>query len=148
MENYGITTSILRFTNIYGLGFPYKQSITIVHKFLLQALLNQTLTVYGGSQERDFVNVHDVCNAIDYCLNDIVEGTRYVGSGQLISILDFAKLIRQIFHDLYGRDVTIAVIEKELSEEQYEVPDEHMNWNWKPRITLEEGIKQILNQLN
>jgi len=145
---YGFQASILRFANIYGLGFPNKKTVTIVHKFLLQALLNQNLTVYGGDQVRDFVNLDDVCEAIKYCLGNEVQGIRYVGTGHQTSIMELAYTIKEIFREEYDREVTIAKIEKDIHEEQGVVPSEHFDWGWKAKIGLKDGLKQILAKLS
>ena len=146
-KKYGLGVSILRFANIYGLGFPYKRGLTIVHKFLLQALLNQNLTVYGGDQLRDFVNLDDVCEAIKYCLDNEVNGIRYVGTGKETTILDLAYTIHDIFREDYGREVNIAIVDKDIHEEEGVIPAEHFDWTWKAHIGLKDGLRQLLAKL-
>jgi len=147
-EKYGFDASILRFANIYGLGFPYKKTVTALHKFLLQALMNQPITVYGGNQKRDFIYIDDVCRAILYCLNNEVQGIRYVGTRKFTSILELARIIQEIFKHDYNRHVTIVrLVDDETREEQWNIPDKHHDWQWKARTKLKIGIRNILSKL-
>jgi len=148
-EKYGFNTSILRFANIYGPGFPYKKTVTALHKFLLQALMNEPLTVYGGNQKRDFIYIDDVCRAILYSLNNEVQGIRYVGTRKFILILELARLIQEIFKHDYNRHVTIArLVDDKIKGERWNIPNEHHNWDWKARIKLKIGIRNILSRLH
>ena len=59
---YGITTSALRFTNIYGPGMQHKDSF--VPRMMRAALSGGGVQIYGdGLQRRDFVAVADVVRA-------------------------------------------------------------------------------------
>jgi len=147
-RKYGFDASILRFANIYGLGFPYKKTVTALHKFLLQALMNQPITVYGGNQKRDFIYIDDVCRAILYCLNNEVQEIRYVGTRKFTTILELANLIKAIFKHDFNRGVVVnRVIDEEIKEKEWTVPKEHYNWNWKARVRLKQGIRNILSKL-
>lgn len=60
---FGVDTVVLRFGNVYGEGSSKKASV--VAKFIKQALLDETLEIYGdGSQTRDFIYLGDLIQAV------------------------------------------------------------------------------------
>lgn len=61
---FGVETVALRFGNVYGEGSGHKQSV--VAKFIKQAMLGETLELYGdGTQTRDFIHISDLIAAIE-----------------------------------------------------------------------------------
>lgn len=146
-ENYGLKTSILRFANIYGPGFLYKKKLTVIHKFVLQALLDYPLTVVGnGLQLRDFVYVDDVCQAILYALEHKTSGIRYVGWNDNISIGDLADFISTVMDIFFDKKIVIThtYVEHEEEPQKIYIPKQHLNWKWRPNVDLNEGIENIL----
>lgn len=92
-QEYDLDYTIFRFFNTYG---P-KQSVDFVmSKFILAALKNRDITIYGdGSQTRTFCYIDD---NIDACLsafnNDIfVNDTVNVGNNEEVTILELAQII-------------------------------------------------------
>jgi UDP-glucose 4-epimerase len=62
-RSYGLATTALRFSNVYGPYSYHKGSV--VAAFCKRALAGEPLIVYGdGSQTRDFVFVDDLCRGI------------------------------------------------------------------------------------
>jgi UDP-glucose 4-epimerase len=60
---FGVETVTLRFGNVYGPSSGHKMSV--VAKFIKQALAGETLEIYGdGSQTRDFIFIADLVDAI------------------------------------------------------------------------------------
>jgi UDP-glucose 4-epimerase len=79
--SYGMKTSALRFSNVYGPRSYHKGSV--VARFLKNVLAGKEIQVYGdGEQTRDFVYVDDICRAILQALSTNVGGQSYqLGSG-------------------------------------------------------------------
>jgi len=144
-KEYGLNYTILRFFNTYG---PKQSQHIVISKFIKQALTNMPITINGdGQQTRTFCyiddNVDATINALtnNLFINDVVN----IGSDVEIKIIDLAKLIinitgskSNIIHlpplkegDMKGRRPEITKMKKLLN---------------KPLITLEEGIKKILNE--
>lgn len=70
-HTFGIETVALRFGNVYGPGSRHKNSV--VATFIRQAILGETLEIYGdGRQTRDFIYIDDLIQAI--CLAISVDG--------------------------------------------------------------------------
>lgn len=87
---------VVRLANVYG-GYKYlKKKQTCVKQFITQYNINEPFIIHGdGQQERDFVHVEDVVEAI-YRIIDIQPDYFEpidIGTGKGISILD----LRQMF---------------------------------------------------
>ncbi|MEI2298794.1 NAD-dependent epimerase/dehydratase family protein [Ensifer sp. MJa1] len=96
-EVYGLSTTGLRFFNVFGPGqdpsSPYSGVIT---KFAQRLKNNENITIYGdGEQTRDFVYVDDVVEALIRAVSGNREGATVVNvcSGVETTINDLAKIM-------------------------------------------------------
>lgn len=91
--SYGIATTALRFTNIYGPGMGRKDSF--IPRLMRAALAGEGVEVYGdGAQSRDFVHVDDVVQGILAACDKEYTGTAIIGSGRSISVLELIDAVR------------------------------------------------------
>jgi len=142
-QEYDLDYSIFRFFNTYG---PNQSTDFVVARFLAAALKNQDITIYGdGSQTRTFTYVDDTIDACLACLytdqyvNDVIN----IGSDQLYTILDLAKLIINITNSNSKIIHLPPLKDGDMTRRQ---PD---NSNMKivldrPLITLEEGLRKMI----
>ncbi|MBK0869146.1 NAD-dependent epimerase/dehydratase family protein [Saccharopolyspora sp. HNM0986] len=90
---YGIATTALRFTNIYGPGMNHKDSF--IPRLMRAALSGGGVEVYGdGAQSRDFVHVDDVVQGILAAWDKQYTGPAIIGSGRSISVLELIEAVR------------------------------------------------------
>ena len=94
-QELGLKFIIIRFFNIYG---PFIEG-RVIDKFILNALKNKKITVYGdGKQTRCFLYISDCINAIikvlrsKNCINDSFN----IGNMQQTSVNDLLKKILKI----------------------------------------------------
>ena len=93
-ETYGIQTSVLRLSNIYGPGSLHKGSA--VAGLLKAGLREGRLLVTGdGLQTRDFLYVDDAASAFVLAVAGQRPGEFIVSSGRSLSILDVARMVAQ-----------------------------------------------------
>ena len=98
-ELYGVTTTCLRYFNVYGSRMPTTgQYAPVIGLFLKMRNQNKPLTIVGdGQQERDFIHVSDVINANILAMrgqDSTNEDPVYnIGFGKSFKILDIAKHI-------------------------------------------------------
>jgi UDP-glucose 4-epimerase len=90
---YGMKTSALRFSNVYGPRSYHKGSV--VAQFFKNILAGKDILVYGdGTQTRDFIYVDDICRAIVLALSGNQGGQIYqIGSGTATSINTLLRLM-------------------------------------------------------
>lgn len=92
-QEYGLDYTIFRFFNTYG---PLQSEDFVISKFVLQALRNEDITIYGdGNQTRTFFYIDDNLDVTENVLdNDIwVNDVANVGSDVEISINNLAEII-------------------------------------------------------
>jgi UDP-glucose 4-epimerase len=142
---YGLNTISLRFFNVYG---PRSRTSgtygAVFGVFLAQKLAGKPYTIVGdGNQTRDFTYVTDVVNAIMKAVNSNFSGEIFnVGSGSTYSVNRIVELL--------GGE-KIEYIPKRPGEPDCTLADITKIKNmlgWSPRITIEEGIMELLNNID
>lgn len=150
-SQYGCNFISVMPTNLYGPNDNYDLQTSHVLPALLrkfhEAKINndEKVLMWGtGKPIREFLHVDDLADACLFLMNNYSEqGFINVGSGQEISILNLALLIKEIV-GFQGS------IEQDLSKPDG-TPRKLMDnsklrkLGWKPLITLKEGIKRVYN---
>jgi len=97
--SYGLATTVLRFSNVYG-PFSYHKG-SVVAAFMKRIMEGEPLVVYGdGEQTRDFVYVGDLADGIVRALAAGSAGEVFhLGSGTETSINELARRIVALFPD-------------------------------------------------
>lgn len=148
-KNYGLKAYVGRYHNVYGplgtwRGGREKSPAALCRK-VAEVENNGTIDVYGdGEQTRSFLYIDDCVEATKkFIRNDTFFGPVNIGSEEMISINNFAKLIANVAGKkvnlnhidgptgVRGRSSHNALIEKELG--------------WKPTHTLKQGITKLYN---
>ena len=129
-----------RFFNVYGprqnmLG----QYSAVFGSFLRQKRTNKPLTVVGdGKQTRDFIHVDDLTNAfIKVAKSRLVNKIYNLGSGKETSINKIANLFG-------GKKIFIPKRPREPKRSLANISKIKKDINWKPTITIQEGVKRLL----
>ena len=129
-----------RFFNVYGPRLNTSgQYSAVIANFLSQMKTKKPLTLVGnGKQTRDFIHVDDLANAFIKVIKSNLANRIYnLGSGKRTSINTIAKIFggkRKFVPNRPGEPKnSLANISKAKKE-----------INWKPKITIEEGIKKLI----
>ncbi len=114
--------------------------------FLGQKLAGKPFTVVGtGEQTRDFTYVTDIVDAFITAAKSDVAGERFnVGSEHTYSVNRLVEL-------LGGTEDTIVHIPKRPGEPDCTWADTtkiNTLLNWRPKVTLEEGVQHILDNID
>ncbi len=141
---YKLPAISLRFFNVYGTRSRTSGTYGAVFGvFLAQKLANQPYTVVGdGNQTRDFTYVTDIISAlIASAKSELTNKIYNVGSDTTVSINKIVELLGGSKVSIPKRpgepDCTYADISK-IKEEL----------GWFPTISIEEGVEQILNNID
>lgn len=145
-RDFGVKASILRPFNIYGTGQK--------GKLLLPEIVGQLkegktqIQLKAATPRRDYINVVDVAGAFVACIYDKNEyGVYNVCSGESVSV----KEITEIINKHLKNKVEFLFSESDRPNEVDETRgscDKLMNIGWKPTISFEEGIIDILRAEN
>ncbi len=137
---YSIETVSLRFFNVYGPNLdPDGPYALVIGRFLKQLSEGKKLTVTGdGEQTRDFTHVDDVANAILAASqsDNVGKGeVLNVGAGRQTSINDLAALL--------GGEIEYVPPRIEPKHTLADISETTELLDWKPTISLEEGIAAL-----
>ena len=141
---YKLPAMSLRFFNVYGTRSRTSGTYGAVFGvFLAQKLGGQAFTVVGdGNQTRDFTYVTDVVGAlIATAKSDRIGFSYNVGSGQTVSVNRLVELL--------GGEKTH--IPKRPGEPDCTFADIHQithDLGWSPKITIEEGVAEVLKNID
>lgn len=141
---YKIPVLSLRCFNIYGTKSRTSGTYgAVMGVFLAQKLKNKPLTIVGnGSQRRDFTYVTDVVSAIIKSAKSKIHGEIFnIGSGRTVSVNYLAKLIK-------GKKVFIPKRPGEPNITFAKIKKFENTMKWKPSVTIEDGIKRVLKDIN
>ena len=133
-----------RFFNVYGPRLNISSQYGAVFgRFLSQKISKKPLTIVGdGTQTRDFIYVEDLIDAfLKVSKSKLVNKIYNLGSGKETSINKIAKL--------FGGKKTF--ITKRLNEPKRSLADISKikkDINWKPKTSIEEGIKKLIISYN
>ena len=138
---YDMPNISLRFFNVYGPRLNTKGKYGAVFSiFLKQKKANKPLTIVGnGRQTRDFIYVDDLIDAFFKIMKSNLSNKIYnLGSGKETSINKIASLIG-------GKKIFIPEIQGETKRSCANISKICKDVNWKPRISISEGIKKLFN---
>jgi UDP-glucose 4-epimerase len=141
---YNLPAISLRFFNVYGTRSRTSGTYGAVFGvFLAQKLANKPYTVVGdGNQTRDFTYVTDIVSALVVAAESNKVNTIYnVGSDTTVSINKIVKL-------LGGDKVNIPKRPGEPDCTYADISKIKDDLNWKPTISIEEGVKKILGNID
>lgn len=134
---------IARIFNTYGPNMALNDG-RVVSNFIVQALKNEPITVYGsGNQTRAFCYVDDMTEALVKLMESDYTGPVNLGNPDERTILDFAKLIIEltnskseiIFKELPSDDPVQREPDISLAKEKL---------NWKPHTNINEGLMKTI----
>ena len=134
----------LRFFNCYGLRSRTSGTYGAVFGvFLAQKLANKALTIVGnGRQTRDFVHVNDLVQAMIAAVLSKKVGEIYnVGGGKEITVNKIAKLID-------GKKIYVPKRPGEPDRSLADITKIKKQLNWKPKISINKGIKMLLRNID
>jgi UDP-glucose 4-epimerase len=139
--SWGLETVVLRFSNVYGPFSAHKNSV--VAQFFKDTVAHGQITVHGdGQQTRDFIYVDDLCDAIIAGLNSEVSGEVFqIATGQATSIAGLAEMVQSVT-GIRAERVRAAARGGDVRESYAVVGKAARMLGWKPKTSLEEGLRQ------
>jgi UDP-glucose 4-epimerase len=141
-SSYGLRTTALRFSNVYG-PYSHRKGSAVAH-FFRQILARRPITIYGdGSQVRDFVFVGDLCDGILRVLETSAPGVYHLGSGKPTSIATLISMMRQVVGPEWSFDVRYAPWRAgEVVRTYSNVDKAARTFGYEPRTPLKVGLQE------
>ena len=136
----------LRYFNIFGKGQTIEYA-GVITKFLDRINEGKSPIIFGdGSQIRDFIHVSDVAKANLMAMNSKSSNLiANIGTGNAISILELANMIINT-SGLKIDPVFMEALEGDIEKSLADISQAKKHFGWKPKIKLQDWLKEILRK--
>lgn len=146
---HGMTTCVLRMTNVYGPRMRIKDDLlTFIGWWFHQLLVGKDIQIFGdGRQIRDINYVDDVIHAMLLCAaHPSANGKIYNLGGAPISLLDLAELMIRV-----NGSGSYTLVPFPENRKRIDIGDYYGDYSliqkdvgWQPQVELETGISNLL----
>lgn len=144
---YGLETVALRFFNVYGpRQDPRSPYSGVISRFLRAAREELPITIFGdGLQSRDFIHVRDIVQALVAAMRRATEcdgSPINIATGRSTDLLRLVDLLSK----LAGRPIRPLFAPPRKGDVRHSVADidrARERLGFVPRVTLEEGLKEL-----
>ena len=139
---------ILRFATAYGIS-PRMRFDLLVQEFIRDALIDKKISIFGPNHWRPLVHVDDIASA---CIT-VIENSSNI-SGEVYNVGDNEQnYTKKNLAELVQKHIpssTIEITESKQDLRSYKVSFDKIRneLNFKVSKTVEDGISEILNQIN
>ena len=143
-REHNLNIKIVRIFNTYGPNMT-KNDGRVVSNFILQALQNDNITIYGdGSQTRSFQFIDDLVEGLIKMMNSDNVGPINLGNPIELSMTDLSYKVIKLTNS--SSDVIYKKLPKDDPKRRR--PDISLaksTLDWSPVIDLETGLKKTIN---
>lgn len=144
-RQHGIATRIARIFNTYG-PHMHPQDGRVVSNFVIQALRNEPITIYGtGLQTRSFCYVDDMIDGLTRLMNaeGDIDGAVNLGNPVEVSVADLGRFVVS----LVGSRSHLEFRPLPQDDPRQRCPDitrARQLLNWSPKVQLEDGLSRTI----
>lgn len=148
---YGLPTVVMRQSCIYGPRQFGIEDQGWVAWFIIAALTEQPITIYGnGKQVRDVLFIDDLLDAYDAAVNlkESISGEVYNIGGGPNNKLSIWVEFSQYLHDFVGKSIKTKHEGPRPGDQLIYVSDirkAHSELGWMPRVDIQEGFDRLFN---
>jgi CDP-paratose 2-epimerase len=145
---FGLKTCVFRMSCLYGPHQYGNEDQGWVAHFLISALLNRPISIYGdGYQVRDVLYVDDAVAAYLLALDniDMVAGSAFNLGGGPANALSLRELLRQL-KDISGRNPLVSYHPWRPGDQRWYVSDTtaiSQALGWNPNVNVDAGLHRL-----
>jgi UDP-glucuronate decarboxylase len=145
-RQHQLAIKVARIFNTYGPNM-HPQDGRVVSSFIIQALKNEPITIYGsGSQTRSFCYVDDLVDGLTRLMNagEEVDGPVNLGNPIEVTISELAEIIIS----LVGSRSKLDFRPLPTDDPRRRCPDisrAKQLLHWSPKVPLEEGLSRTIS---
>jgi len=137
---------VVRIFNTYGPSMLPNDG-RVVSNFIVQALQNKDITIYGdGSQTRSFQYVDDLIAGITRMMenkNNFI-GPVNIGNPNEFSIKELAEKVIELIPGTKSKIIYESLPEDDPKQRQPDITLAKEKLDWEPKIQLDEGLKKTI----
>ena len=145
-RQFQLPIKIVRIFNTFG-PFMNPKDGRVVSNFIMQALQNEDITIYGdGQQTRSFCYVDDLIRGLIAMMEskDSITGPINLGTTYEFSMLELADKIIQLTHS-QSKIIFKPLPEDDPKERQPDLTLTKEQLNWEPQVPFEEGLLRTID---
>jgi UDP-glucuronate decarboxylase len=138
---------VVRIFNTYGPNM-HPQDGRVVSNFIVQALQNKSITIYGnGAQTRSFQYVDDLVEGVVRMMNNEAGfvGPVNIGNPNEFTIKELAEEILKLIPASKSRIVYKSLPEDDPKQRQPDIRLAKRKLGWEPTIDLREGLLRTID---
>jgi len=139
---HGVRTKIMRIFNTYGPRMAENDG-RVVSNFVMQALQDKDLTIYGnGQQTRSFCYVDDLLDGMMAIMatGDEVTGPINIGNPTEFTVLELAIKVIQLVDTCTSVVIQSALPQDDPKQRKPDITKAREVLGWEPKIQLEDGL--------
>ncbi len=144
-RQHKLRIKVVRIFNTYGPRM-HPSDGRVVSNFIVQALRNQDITIYGdGSQTRSFCYVDDLLEAMVRAMNtgDDFTGPVNIGNPGEFSMLELAELVLKLTQSK-SKIIFQPLPQDDPKQRQPDISLAKSALRWEPKVKLEDGLKETI----
>lgn len=144
-REFGTKIKVIRIFNTYGPNMDPKDG-RVVSNFILQALSNEDITIYGdGSQTRSFCFVDDLITGIMLMMNsdNKVTGPVNLGNPGEFTISELAELVIKMT-GAHSKIVYCPLPGDDPTQRKPDISYAKRVLNWEPMVPLKQGLEKTI----
>ncbi len=145
-RRHGVEVRVVRIFNTYGPGMRPDDG-RVVSNFIMQALRDEDLTIYGsGSQTRSFQYVDDCVEGLVRLMNNQTGmiGPVNIGNPTEFTILELAQAVKAMLPDSRSQVIKLPLPADDPRQRQPDISLAERELGWMPRVSLAEGLKPTI----
>ena len=143
---YNLDIKVIRIFNTYG-PFMDPYDGRVVSNFIVQALQNKPLSMYGnGKQTRSFCYVDDLIAGIIAMMNtnNTITGPINLGNPDEFTLLQLADMVKKLTNKSNLELRFKPLPSDDPTQRRPDITQAKILLNWQPHINLETGLKKTI----
>jgi UDP-glucuronate decarboxylase len=148
-RQHNVQTRVVRIFNTYGPRM-HPEDGRVVSNFIVQALRNDPITIYGdGQQTRSFMYVSDLVAALIKTMDhpDDLAGPINLGNPVESTMLELAELIIELVGSS-SRIVKEPLPEDDPRKRKPDITLARAKLEWEPTVALKDGLVETISYFN
>jgi UDP-glucuronate decarboxylase len=143
-KEYNVDIKIARIFNTFGPNLSLTDG-RVISNFILQALTDQDLTVYGeGMQTRSFCFVSDTVRGLIALMNSEETGPVNIGNPSEHTIVDIAKKIISLTGSS-SRIIHLPAVADDPKQRRPDINLANTSLGWRPEINIDQGLLKTID---
>ena len=144
--NFKLSVNVIRPFNIYG---PFQDKSFLIPHIIDQILNSNQIEVMDLYPKRDFLYIEDAIEAISKVINLKNEFEIYnIGYGKSYSVQEIIDIAQEVFKTnkpIFSKNV---IRPNELSDVIADISKISNTTHWRPKFSIEDGLKKIYSEIN